>query len=311
MLKCRHTVRYNLVMFKNKKYLTRVVGAVGTIALLAIFIHSPSFPTPDKLFIFLFFVFMTIGQGWALFTRLFPFVAIILLYESFRSVADHLNSHVNYSLAPHLDRLIFGNLPTWDLQKWWWHGYVQWYDVALYIPYMLFFIIPLGVALLVWKTREEHYWEVIVSYSVLFYSAFLTFLLMPTAPPWLASQTHYITHITRVSTYVWDSLGIHNFPSLYNHLSPNPVAAFPSLHAGVSTLFSIIIFRLFGKRWGFVSLVYPLSIYVGVVYEGEHYASDVIAGAVYALGSYFVAPSLMRAFGRLGYRLTQKFKGAF
>ncbi len=290
-------------MIKNKRYVTRIVGAAGTLALLAIFIHSPSFPTPDKLFVFLFFSFLAIGQGWELFKRLFPFVAVILLYESFRSVADHLNSHVNYSLAPHLDRLIFGSLPTASLQKWLWHGHVQWYDIVLYIPYMLFFIIPLFLAILVWKMREQHYWEVIIAYSVLFYSAFLTFLLMPTAPPWLASQNHYIRPITRVSSYVWNSLGIHNFPSVYNHLAPNPVAAFPSLHAGVSTLFSIIIFKLFGWRWGLVSLAYPLLIYFGVVYEGEHYASDVIVGALYAFAAYYLTPYLMRASGRAAYRL--------
>lgn len=281
-------------MSKNKQKGLRVLGLLGSIFCLAAFIHEPSFPTPDKLFIFLFFIFLAYGQAWQMFRRIFPFIVVILIYESFRSVADKLNSHVNYNLAPHIDRFIFGNLPTATLQKWMWRGHVRWYDIVLYIPYMMFFIIPLGMAILVWKTRVKHYWEIVTAYSILFFSSFLTFLLMPTAPPWLASQNHYIQPITRVSSYVWFSLGIHNFPSVYNHIAPNPVAAFPSLHAGVSTLFSLIMFKLYGRRWGVLSLLYPILIYIGVVYEGEHYAADVIAGIIYAVTAFLAAPYVVR-----------------
>lgn len=278
----------------TKASAVRLVGVIGTAICLILFIREPSFPTPDKLFVFLAFVFMVFNQAWEFAKRFAPFVAVILVYESFRSVADKLNTHVQYTFAPHFDKLLFGgHLPTSSLQDWWWNGHVRWYDITLYIPYMLFFIVPFFLAILIWKTREHFYWHVVTTYSVLFFSAFLTFLILPTAPPWLASQGHYIEPITRVSSYVWASLGIHNFPSVYNHIAPNPVAAFPSLHAGVSTLFSIIIFKLYGRRWGLASLIYPVLIYIGVVYEGEHYVTDVIAGIVYAAFSYAVAPKVM------------------
>lgn len=277
-------------MSKINHSAVRVAGIVGTFACLVAFVYKPSFPTPDKLFVFLVFVFMVLNQAWEFTKRLAPFVAIILVYESFRSVADKLNSHVNYTLAPHIDKLLFGGLPTATLQRWWWHGHVRWFDIVLYIPYMMFFIIPFGLAILVWKTWDKYYWQVITAYSLLFFSAFLTFLLLPTAPPWLASQNHAIQPIARISTNVWFSLGIHNFPSVYNHIAPNPVAAFPSLHAGVSTLFALIIFKLYGRRWGALALIYPILIYIGVVYEGEHYASDVLAGIIYAIAAYLAAP---------------------
>lgn len=271
------------------KKIGQAVGAVGTLACLVIFVREPSFPTPDKLFIFLLLVFMAAGQGWALFKRLAPFITVILVYESFRSVADQLNSHINYQLAPDIDKFIFGSLPTASLQRLMWSGHVQWYDTALYIPYLVFFLAPILLALIIWKTRDHYYWRAVTAYSTLFFLSFLTFLVMPTAPPWMAAQHHVIQPIVRISSYVWARLGIHNFPSLYNHLSPNPVAAFPSLHSGASTLFSIIVFRLYGWRWGAVSLIYPLSIYLGVVYEGEHYASDVLAGIIYAAAAYYLS----------------------
>lgn len=278
---------------KPKFNLLQVIGLLGAVVCLGLFIRHPSFPTPDKLVIFLTFIFMVLKQAKEMLKRLLPFVILLLVYESFRGVADRLNSHVNYTLAPRVDRFLFGKLPIDYLQKWWWRGHTSWYDVVLYIPYMLFFVLPIGLALLVWKTRESQYWRVVTTYLVTFFAAFVTFLIFPAAPPWLASQNHMIEPIVRISSNVWASLGIQNFPSVYNHIAPNPVAAVPSLHAACATLFSIFIFKLYGRRWGAASLVYPILIYIGVVYEGEHYAFDVICGIVYALLAYKLTPPLM------------------
>lgn len=280
---------------KIKENLVRIVGIVGTLAGLAIFVARPSFPTPDKLAILLVFIFMIFNQAIKMLKRLLPFIILLLVYESFRGLADKLNTHVNYSLAPHFDRVVFGDLPTTYFQSWLWHGHVRWYDFVLYLPYMLFFILPLGLAILVWKTRDSHYWRVVTTYLVLFFGGFLTYLLFPAAPPWMASDGHYIQHITRISSDVWYSLGIRDFPSLYNHIAPNAVAAVPSLHAGCATLFSIFIFKLYGRKWGLASLIYPAAIYFGVVYQGEHYAFDVILGIAYAIVAYVVTPYAMRA----------------
>ncbi|MDO8591945.1 MAG: phosphatase PAP2 family protein [bacterium] len=287
-------------MTKIKLSISQAIGIFGTAACLVILVARPSFPTPDKIVIFLFFAFMIFNQAKSMLKRLLPFVVLLLVYESFRSIADKLNSHVDYTFAPHIDNLLFGNLPTTYLQNWLWHGYVRWYDFVLYIPYLLFFIVPIGLALLVWKTRDSHYWNVVSTYLVLFFSGFLTYLIFPAAPPWLASDGHYIAHITRISSEVWYSLGIRDFPSLYSQIAPNPVAAVPSLHAACATLFSIFIFKLYGKKWGALSLLYPISIYFGVVYEGEHYAFDVILGISYAVAAYLLTPYLMRAGRRAG-----------
>ncbi len=278
---------------KIRQNFLQIIGVLGTIFWIAIFIHKPSFPTPDKIVIFLTFVFMIFRQALQMLKRLLPFVVLILVYESFRSVADSLNGHVNYTLAPHADNLLFRNLPTTYLQNWLWHGHVQWYDFLFYIPYLLFFVLPFSLALLVWKTRDKYYWRVVGTYLTVFFASFLTFLAMPTAPPWLASQNHIIQPIVRISSNVWFALGIHDFPSFYDHLAPNPVAAVPSLHAACATLLSIFIFKLYGKRWGALSLIYPVLIYIGVIYQGEHYAFDVILGLIYGFAAYYGTPYLL------------------
>lgn len=218
--------------------------------------------------------------------RFVPFVSLLLVYESFRGLAHQLNNHVNYLWMPHIDRTLFGVLPTSWLQQHWWHGQVQWYDFAFYVFYMLHFVFPLALAVIVWKVRDNYYWQYVANYIVLSFAGFLTYLLFPAAPPWMASDKGLIEPITRVSSSVWYALGIQDFPSVYNKIAPNPVAAVPSLHAAYATLFVLFVHTLFGKKWALLAMIYPLMIWAGTVYQGEHYAIDAILGIVYALTTY-------------------------
>lgn len=282
----------------NRKIRT-VLGAAGTLVCITIFVREPSFPTPDKLLVFAVCVGLLFGQAWELFKRLAPFALLLFVYESFRGLADHLNTHVNYTFMIDADKLIgWGHLPTAVLQHALWHGSVQWYDFILYIAYMLHFVIPILLAIVVWKKRESYYWQVVSTYVLVSFAGFLTFALFPAAPPWMAHDAGLIEPISRVSSSVWSALGIHDFPSLYNQVSPNPVAAMPSLHAAYATLFVLFIFRLFKGRWRYATLIYPFCIYFGTVYMGEHYVIDALAGVVYAVGGFVYAPKLLHVMKR-------------
>lgn len=272
-----------------------LLGVGGSTASLAVFAAEPSFPTPDKLLLFALFVGLMFRQATQVFIRLAPFVALLLVYESFRGIVPHLNTRVNFMWMVDVDRWLFGGtLPTTTLQNWWWNGQVQWYDFMFYLPYMLHFVLPFALAIVIWKTREQEYWRYITAFISISFFAFLVFLVFPAAPPWMASDLGYIENIERISSSVWFSLGINDFPSLYNQVSPNPVAAVPSLHAGYATLFAIFVITLFKSPWRYVSLVYPVLIYVGTVYQGEHYAIDEILGGVLALAGFLWSPWLLR-----------------
>ena len=242
---------------------------------------------------------MVLKQAVTMLKRLLPFTLVLLAYESFRSVADKINTHVNYSLSPHFDQFVFGKLPTVYLQNAWWHGKTRWYDFVFYFAYLLHFILPFMLAIVIWKLRENQYWRVVVTYLVVAFGAFITFFLLPAAPPWLASDNHYIEHITRISSNVFGAMGLKDFPSFYNHISPNPVAAVPSLHSAWATLLVIFVYKNFGRRWAALSSVYPLLIYVGTVYEGEHYVFDVIAGILYAVVGYIFTPYIIERISNL------------
>jgi TRAP-type uncharacterized transport system fused permease subunit len=118
---------------------------------------------------------------------------------------------------------------------------------------MMHFVFPIILAIIVWKLRPQKYWQLVVSYLFVSFSGFLVFLLFPAAPTWMASDMGLIEPIRRISSDIWWSLGIHDFPSVYNQISPNAVAAVPSLHAAYATLFALYITTLFKSRTRFLA----------------------------------------------------------
>jgi membrane-associated phospholipid phosphatase len=72
----------------------------------------------------------------------------------------------------------------------------------------------------------------------------------------------------------------------YSHFESNPVAAMPSLHAAFPVLVWLIMWKI-QPRWGWATIVYPLLMDFAVVYLGEHYVIDVLAGTLYGALSYW------------------------
>jgi hypothetical protein len=239
-------------------------------------------------------VAMAFGMARQMLKRFLPFIGLLVVYESFRGVANNLNKHVHFAWMPDVDRWIFGRLPTVWMQRHWWNGHVHWYDFAFYTFYLLHFVLPIALGIIIWRRRESFYWQYVSCYVVASFIGFATYLLFPAAPPWMAAQDGRIPPITRISENVWAAMGIHRFPTLYNEISPNPVAAVPSLHAAYSTLFVLIVYRLFGPRWATASLIYPFMIIVGTVYMGEHYVIDAILGIACAVLSFVVVDLVVK-----------------
>ncbi|HSE61658.1 MAG TPA: phosphatase PAP2 family protein [Candidatus Saccharimonadales bacterium] len=257
------------------------------VAVIILFIVKRSFWTPDTLFIVLLAMFVVLGQARNFLLRFAPFVLLLLTYDSFRSIADDLNKNVHFWEMIDFDRWMFGGqLPTATLQQWWWHGTLQWYDFYFYFLYTIHFVVPLVLAIVLWKVREHLYWPFVVALVGLSFGAFITYVIFPAAPPWMASDLHFIEPIHRISSDIWRAMGIEDPQGLYAKLSPNAVAAVPSLHSAYPLLFWLFIVKAFGfRRMGWL-FVYPLSMWVGVTYMGEHYVFDAILGAIYAIAAY-------------------------
>lgn len=285
------------IYLKNRSLF--VVRCVVLFLVALLLVSKRTFWTPDSLFVILFAIFVVFGQVRPFLIRFLPLVSLLLLYELFRGVADDWNGMVHFTEMIVADRWMFnGAMPPSVLQSWWWSGDVRWYDFYFYFLYTIHFLMPIILAVLLWKKADRYYWPFVWAIVSLSFAAFITYILFPAAPPWMAKELGYFPEpMYRVSSDIWAAMGIQNFSEVYSKLPANPVAAVPSLHSAYPMLFSLVVVLAFGKKYWLV-FVYPISMWVGVVYLGEHYVIDVILGAIYAACSVVASLSFMEWYRR-------------
>jgi membrane-associated phospholipid phosphatase len=270
---------------------TRIVVPIALVTWLLAFQVSL---TPDLVFLCLVILFVAYGNGWEFIRRFSPFVGLLATYDALRGVVPYVSKHVHYTLMYDFDRWLgFGTIPTIRLQHALNAGPLHWYDRFFFGLYTVHFLTPVLLGILIWRLRDASYWRYMWSFVVLSYGAFLTYLAFPAAPPWMASRDHYIPYVEPVQHHIWNNLSVHSVPNLYEMFGPNQVAAVPSLHSAYPTLIALFVFELFGRRWGLLAMIYPISMWIGVMYLGEHYLFDVLAGALYAVISFVLVKWLV------------------
>jgi membrane-associated phospholipid phosphatase len=123
----------------------------------------------------------------------------------------------------------------------------------------------------------------------------ITFLVAPTAPPWLAADEGYISGVHHVLKQSLLDLHMTSLAGLEGDASKYDVtAAVPSLHAAfpLTCLLTCINARL--PRWVVGAFVIDLlSVVFAIVYMGEHYLFDAIVGAGYAVVAWLLVRWLL------------------
>jgi membrane-associated phospholipid phosphatase len=286
----------------NLRVLYLIQGAY-LIALMAIFTIRGVGLTPDVILLLLGVGFVWRGNRWQFIRDFGPFVLLLLSYDALRGFADDFGGRVHFGYPITIDKTIFfGHLPTAVLQGWLFDpNSPRWYDYMAALMHILHFMVPLFFAAIIWQHHRRHYWPFVISLLLTSYAAFVTFLLVPTAPPWLAALKGDVSGVHLVHE------GLPAVASIYNTLSPNPVAAMPSLHAAYPWLFLLFAWRIWGWRATPFAL-YPAAMFFSVVYLGHHYVADLLGGVIYGSAAYFVVCSpavrrLVRAVPSLASRL--------
>ncbi len=101
----------------------------------------------------------------------------------------------------------------------------------------------------------------------------------PTAPPWWTSeQGHTGDDVRRIMVEVGEETWKSAWPAMYGALGGNPWAAMPSLHFATSVMGAISLAET-GRGPGTVGWAYALTLGFALVYLGEHYVTDLAAGA--------------------------------
>ncbi|MDP2671523.1 MAG: phosphatase PAP2 family protein [bacterium] len=213
-----------------------------------------------------------------------PFVLLFLGYEALRGLAPILNKNVHITEMIQADKFIFGFLPTIRLQELLFYpGQPQWYDFVAIILYMSHFIMPMVTAFVFWlldkKTFREFTWALII----LSFAGFITYVLYPAMPPWLAANQGYLPPLEKIMDATIANLANPiALPTVYKLFRGDEVAAMPSLHAAYPILIALFFVRKF-RLSALLTVPYVATVWFAVVYLGEHYVIDVIFGALYAL----------------------------
>jgi membrane-associated phospholipid phosphatase len=171
--------------------------------------------------------------------------------------------------------------------------------------YMLHFALPVVTGFLLWVWRRPRYHEYLAAFVLLSFAGFVTFLLVPVAPPWLAAEWGYldgpggepIVRYLKPDAFavIAEFLGYPDGRELSSYVfygvNPNGVAAFPSLHAGYPLLSFLVLRQAFG-RIAWLALLYAAAVWWSIVFTGDHYVVDVVGGIAYAAAVYVIAPRL-------------------
>lgn len=260
---------------------------VYIVAVSVFLLRQGSWPTPDFLIPPLILVALIAGRGWSFVIDWLPFLVLILMYESFRGIADDLGARVHIAELVDAERWLTGSIPTIDLQARFFDPQnIVWYDWLAVGLHAAHFAVPVACGFVLWLHSRSLYWRYAVSILFMFYAGFLTYYLYPSAPPWMAADMGLIPPVDRVLGHALAQLSNGSGLSLtYHTFSPNPVAAMPSLHAALPTLVAMVVIAVKGWKATPV-LLYPIVGGIAWVYLGEHYVIDVVTGVLYAVVSF-------------------------
>ena len=226
-----------------------------------------------------------------------PFIAVLFIYDRLRGYADGLLFHAREVPQIKVEAAIFGKpIPTVWLQAHLWHGAgdLRWWDYLTWFIYLTHFFATLVVAAILWRWAHERFVRFATMVCVLSLAGFATYVLFPAVPPWLAARHGSLGSANRTIGIVWHHVPIAHFGSLFEkgQTYANNVAAMPSLHAGYSLLIVLYLWRLVPRWWRPLLALYPPVMAFSLVYTGEHYVVDCVAGWAYAVAT-FVAVNLV------------------
>jgi len=221
-------------------------------------------------------------------TQWTPFYLIILAYDGLRGFADDLATRIDFMTLPTMERWLCGGiLPTLWLQEWLDNPLEGWLGGLLLVSYFGHFFIPVATCYVLWRRDHEAFRLTITSITAISLLGFATFLVFPAAPPWLAAQVDAIPPVKRLIVYHLQSLTAGaGLPRLYVEMNPNPIAPFPSLHAGYPLVLWLCI-KEYAPRWQWPFAFNVFLAAFSIVAFGEHYFVDVLGGWVYAILAFY------------------------
>ena len=213
-----------------------------------------------------------------------PLAALVVYFYS-RGLADEfgLPAHIQMPITVDL-WLGGGELPSYRLQEALCGSPCdpssdpRWYDLMLTSVYTTHFVFGLTLAVVLWVRSRTEWLKWMRRYIGANAAALVVYILYPMAPPWMAWEEGYLAHeVHRITSRGWADTDLGRFHLVLQGVG-NPVAAMPSLHAGMAFMIAVYGILRLRSMWRWLLLIYPFLMSFGLVYYGEHYVIDILAG---------------------------------
>jgi membrane-associated phospholipid phosphatase len=291
---------------KISKRLPLFIVAVGLALFLILLFVFQRYVFVPKIFILLLIVL-----GAALMRRLpllikdwFVFISFVYLFDSLRgsiyilTVKLGLPVHVTYVIG--IEKALFGQVPSAVLQAQLLDpskapGFT-WLERVLTAFHGSHFLAFLLIGFIIWLYKSQSFRLFRTSYYLLISLGVLGYLLVPTVPPWMASNNFgLLPPLIRFNGIIFNFA----IPDLSTGFDTNPIAAMPSLHAAFPILSSLLLWRVY--RWKALPFyIYTAIVLFTIVYTGDHYVTDVLAGLLLAVACYVLADRYMKPRPNIG-----------
>jgi hypothetical protein len=257
----------------------------------------------------------SIGRSWMSIVHLLidwgPFLLVVIAYDLSRGWADSAGFPVHFTPQINADKLLFfGHVPTEWLERNLYHtdyvvGFsggrltsairptvpVQWFEVVFDLTYLSHYLLSFILAGVLWVKSRARFQAYARRFATLSAFGFLTYVVFPAAPPWMAAQQGFIDPtVGRIGGRGFAWLHLHTIRNMIDTgtKTTNLVAAVPSLHAGFATLVVITLWWSVPKWCRPFLALYPVLMGVTLVATGEHYVIDILLGVAYAFAAHFL-----------------------
>jgi hypothetical protein len=209
--------------------------------------------------------------------------AYVAHYEMPNDDPEELMRRVRVDYPIRVDRAIgLGEVPTVRLQRALGRpGEVLAHDKALSIVHWAWFFAPHAAVLWILLRHPSRFPGAAAQMAAVFDAGAAVYWLVPTAPPWWAANAGALPRVRRIMTETGERVWGSHWKRLYDSLSGNQLAAMPSLHFATSVMAAHVLSDA-GRAPGAVGWAYAGTLSFALVYLGEHYVTDLLAGLALA-----------------------------
>jgi hypothetical protein len=212
--------------------------------------------------------------------------AYIAHYQMPNDDPELLLERLKVAYPARVDRVIgLGEAPTLRLQRaLGTPGVVRRHDLALSIVHWAWFFFPHGTVAYVLVRHRERFPRSAALMAGTFDAGLIAYWLIPTAPPWWAGQTGELAPVRRIMTETGERYWGRLWQPMFAFLGGNPFAAMPSLHFATSVTAAHVLTET-GPKAGALGWAYTGTLGFALVYLGEHYVADLLAGLALSEGA--------------------------